>query len=105
MTLELVARFRVSLSVCIEVADANHILECLGAHRARVHAQSPADGAGNSFHPLQTAHARRLSRVGHLLQLCSDSGGDLVSVDNHLVEISAARMDNDAADAAVADEN
>src|SRR5713101_4760036 len=88
----------------MEIRKAHNVLESLCAHRASVHAQAAADRAGNSFHPLESAQARVLSRVGDLLQFRADARGDFIAVNVDLVEIAAAWMHDHATNPAVAHE-
>src|SRR5207244_10054405 len=47
--------FIVPVSLCVQIPNAYALFESLSAHRARIHAQRATDGAGNSFHPFQSA--------------------------------------------------
>ena len=92
------------VSFAIEITNAHDVLESLRAHRAGIHAQAAADCARNSFHPFQTAESGRLRRIGDFLQFRADAGRDFVSGDFDLVEIAAARMNDHAANSAIAHE-
>ena len=53
----------------VKISDARYVLESLRPHRAGIHPQSPADRAGNSFHPFKPTEICRTRGVSHLPQL------------------------------------
>src|SRR5438552_13425908 len=101
---ELLARLCMRVTLGVEISDTDDVLERLRAHSARVHAQSSANRAWNSFHPFQSAKSGVLPGVGNLFQFCPDACGNLVAVDLDFVEISATRMNNYSTNTAVTDE-
>ena len=102
--LEFVSIFGVRISFLVEIADAHHIFKSLRAHRARIHAQRTADCPRDSFHPFHPPQICGPRCVGNFLQLYASAGGNLVALDVDFVKIAAARMENHAANAAIAHE-
>src|SRR3954451_7142917 len=101
---QLVAGFRVRVSLAVEKSHADDVVESLRAHRAGVHAQTAPDVSRNSLHPLQPADAVRFSRIGDLLQLHACARAYLHVTHFDPVELAAARMNNHAPDAAITHE-
>ncbi len=104
INLELRRRFRLRISLAVEIPNAHDVLKSLRAHGAGIHAQAASDRARNSFHPFQPAQTRRFTRISDLLEFGADSRRDFVSGDLHPVEFAAARMNDHAANSSIADE-
>ena len=92
----------VRIAVAIKKSHPHHILKSLAAHSPSIHAQGAADFARNAFHPLQSANTGVASGIRDLFQLCSDTSSDLVALHFDAVELAAARMNNHAANSAIA---
>src|SRR5437764_908877 len=86
----------------VKISDARYVLESLRPHRAGIHPQSPADRAGNSFHPFKPAEICRTRGVSHLPELHARACGDFAPLDLDFLEIAAVRMNDYPADAPVA---
>src|SRR5206468_6674361 len=66
MHFQLIACFCVRIAICIEITNTHDVFKRLRAHRSSVHPQAATDCSGNSLHPLQSAEASRLTRIGDL---------------------------------------
>ena len=102
--LKLRRSFGVRFPLLIQITNAHDILKSLRAHRARVHPQRSADCAGNSFHPLKPAQPGAFSRIGDLFQFRAHARADFIPGNFHLIEITAAWMNDHAANPPVAHE-
>src|SRR5262249_5005459 len=89
------------ISFSVKITNAHYLLESLCAHGAGVHAQSPADCAGNSLHPFQPSKICRARCVSHLPQFYARACCDFAPVYVDFLEISTAWMNNDPAYPAV----
>src|SRR4030095_3407829 len=101
---QLVTILHVRISFGVKITNTRDVLESLRAHRAGIHAQSPADCAWNSLHPFQSAEICRTRGIRHLPQFYAGTCGNFASIDLDFLEIAAPRMNDHAADAAVANE-
>src|SRR5262245_16950042 len=99
----LFAILHVRMSFGVQITNARYVLESLGAHRAGVHAQSTAYGTRNSFHPFESTEICRACSIGYLPQFYPCACGDFAAVDLGFFEIAAVRMNDNPANAAVAD--
>src|SRR5436190_10335408 len=104
MNFNLVPLFRVRVSVLIEIANAENVIERLSTHRARVHAQRATKRSWNPLHPFKPAEIRGACGVSDFFQLRADAGRDLAALDVDLVECAAGRMRDHAANSAIAHE-
>ena len=98
--------FRCSLhmriAIAIEKPHAHDILKSLSAHGASIHAQGAADFARDTFHPFQSANLGVASGICDLFQFCAHTRSDLVAVDFDAIELASARVNDEAANSAVA---
>src|SRR6185369_6659182 len=100
---QLFAILHVRISFGVQITNARYVLESLGAHRAGVHAQSTAYSARNSFHPFESTEICRACSIGYLPQFYPCACGDFAAVDLDFFEIATMRMNDNPANAAVAD--
>ena len=90
------------LPVFIQAGDGDKVPDHVPSHGSGVHAEASAHVAGDSVHPFQAAEAAAESGGDHFFQAYARSCRDEVVPDFQCVEFSAGRVDNGAAQAAVA---
>src|SRR5687768_3832928 len=82
-------RLGVKFAVLVDVANADHLLECSPAHRACVHAKRSANLTGDSLEPLEATDLGIPRGIGELLLLHTDTSGDLAVAHVELLELAS----------------
>ena len=101
MDIHFLRSFDKNITILIAVADTDDLVECLNAHRAGIHAQTPTEVARNPFHPLKACDIGIASQRAELLEFDSHAGGDFHSNHFMALEFPARKMGDYARDASV----